>query len=139
LRQARARWESGQPPNGPRILIVDDDPNILVFYRAVFEAAFPDAEVESAEDGLVAFELAKAHVPDLIIVDLNMPRVDGMEFCSVLKESVGLSAIPRVVISAEVTEERRMALLEMGVCEVQTKPVAPRELVAVAKRYIGQA
>jgi serine/threonine protein kinase len=137
LQAAWDSWDAGRPSEGPRILVVDDDPNILLFYRAALEAAFDDAEVESAEDGLVAFELAKARRPDLIIVDLNMPRVDGMELCRVLAETEGLWTTPRVVISSEVTDERRAALLDMGVAEVHAKPVSPRDLVAIARRRMG--
>jgi len=137
LKRGRERSAPGGAPAGPLILVVDDDPDLRTIYRAVFEAAFPEASIESAEDGLVAYELAKARRPDLIIVDLNMPRLDGAELCAVLKGTEELAAAPIVVISSEVTEAKRQELTEIGVSDVRHKPVPPRELVAIARQFLG--
>jgi serine/threonine protein kinase len=136
LQRARLRT-AADSSDGPLILVVDDDPNLRMIYRAVFEAAFPEASIESAEDGLVAFELAKARRPDLVVVDLNMPRLDGTELCGVLKGTPELAAAPIVVISSEVTEAKRQELIRIGVSDVRHKPVPPRELVAIARQFLG--
>ena len=72
-----------------------------------------------------------------MIVDLNMPRLDGAELCGVLKGCPELAAAPIVVISSEVTETKRQELLEIGVSDVRRKPVPPRELVAIARQFLA--
>ncbi len=121
---------AGQPSH--RVLVVDDDPDIVAIYSMAFEAAFPGAEVATADDGLAALQLAALFGPDLIVSDLQMPQLDGVALCRRLKADPQMSKIPLMVVSGAVEGERK-TLREIGVDEALGKPVDPRTLVSVAR------
>lgn len=116
----------------PRILVVDDDPDISVAVRMVLEAA--GYQVETAADGEEGLERVRREVPDLVILDMLMPKMDGYGVVRALKEKPRWAAIPIVIFSAvgEEASRRRYELeagLAMDVEDYVEKPVKPVELL----------
>jgi len=108
-----------------RILIVDDELSIVEFLRAVLQAE--GYEVLAAMDGAEALQTIEMELPDLIILDIMMPKVDGFEVCRRLRE---WSQIPVIMLSARRDDSDKMKCLELGADDYVTKPFSPRELVA---------
>jgi DNA-binding response OmpR family regulator len=114
-----------------RVLIVDDDPDIqrLVSYNLT-QAGF---EVATAETGRKALESVQKHPPDLIILDLMLPDVDGMEVCRTLRQRELSRRIPIVMLTARGDEIDRVIGFELGTDDYVMKPFSPRELVLRVK------
>ena len=110
---------------GSKILVVDDDPNVVELVRLYLER--DGHEVLIANDGVAGLELAREELPDLIVLDLMMPRMDGMEVCRTLRQR---SSVPVVMLTAMVEEDDRLAGLDLGADDYVTKPFSPRELAA---------
>jgi len=110
---------------GGHVLVVDDEPHIveLVRYNLVQEGF----DVSIAYDGHDALERAREHPPDLIILDLMLPYVDGLEVCRRLRRA---SSVPILMLTAKDGEQNRVLGLELGADDYVTKPFSPRELVA---------
>ncbi|HEX9459332.1 MAG TPA: response regulator transcription factor [Thermoanaerobaculia bacterium] len=108
-----------------RVLIVDDDPKVCeTLDRYLAHAGYVTA---SALDGAKALELVQTFAPDLIVLDLMLPRVGGLEICRMLRET---SAIPIIMLTAKTTEHDKLTGLSLGADDYLTKPFSPRELVA---------
>jgi two-component system phosphate regulon response regulator PhoB len=114
-----------------RVLIVDDDPDILrlVSYN-LMQAGF---EVITAQNGRKALESVQKHPPDLIILDLMLPDVDGMEVCRTLRNRENSRRIPIVMLTARSEEIDRVVGFELGADDYVMKPFSPRELVLRVK------
>ncbi len=108
-----------------RILVVDDEPRIAEIVRDYLARA--GFGVLTAGNGADALALARARSPDLIVLDLGLPKVDGMEVTRALRKS---SNVPIVMLTARVDESDKLAGLELGADDYLTKPFSPRELVA---------
>ncbi len=120
------------------ILIADDDAQIRDVLRiALGQAGFTVAE---AVDGQAALEAAASLQPDLIVLDIGMPEMDGLEVCRTLRKT---SAVPILFLTAHADEVDRIVGLELGADDYVTKPFSPRELVArvraILKRSQGVA
>ena len=111
------------------VLVVDDDPHIrqlLTF--ALGKAGFDTAE---AEDGEAALAAVAEHEPDLVVLDINMPRMDGLEVCRRLRGSGGASSdLPVLFLSSRDDEIDRVVGIELGADDYVVKPFSPREVVA---------
>src|SRR5262245_26944103 len=114
-----------------RILIVDDDPDIqrLVSYNLT-HAGF---EVITAETGRTALGSVQRQPPDLIILDLMLPDIDGMEVCRTLRQRESSRRIPIIMLTARGEEIDRVIGFELGADDYVSKPFSPRELVLRAK------
>src|SRR5439155_11466465 len=114
-----------------RVLIVDDDPDIqrLVSYN-LSQAGF---EVTAAESGRKALESVQKHPPDLIILDLMLPDVDGVEVCRTLRQRENSRRIPIVMLTARSDEIDRVIGFELGADDYVMKPFSPRGLVRRVK------
>ena len=109
-----------------RVLLVDDDEKTVASVRLYLEHA--GFEVIGAGDGLQALTLARQDPPpDLVILDLMLPRLDGLEVCRRLREE---SAIPIIMLTARSSEEDRLEGLDLGADDYVVKPFSPRELAA---------
>jgi two-component system OmpR family response regulator len=110
---------------GSKILLVDDDPHI----REVVEFALEKAglNVFEARDGRAALDLFDKTGPDLLILDITMPEVDGLEVCRRVRK---VSDVPILFLSSRADEVDRVVGLEIGADDYVTKPFSPRELVA---------
>lgn len=108
-----------------RILVAEDDPN----QRRVLEAYLEREghSVVSVADGRAALDEARSRQPDLVILDLMMPRVDGLDVCRVLR---AVSDVPIIMVTAKSTEDDLLLGLDLGADDYLTKPYSPRELMA---------
>jgi CheY-like chemotaxis protein len=121
---------------GKRILVCDDDPLILRLLQVNLE--IEDYEVILAHDGREACEVAEAELPDLIILDIMMPRMDGYEACKRLKETPSVKDIPVVFLSAKAQEEDIEEGTALGAAAYLTKPFEPDELVRVIDGLVSE-
>ncbi|MGQ0845902.1 MAG: response regulator transcription factor [Sporichthyaceae bacterium] len=114
--------DSVEPP-GARVLVVEDDPTVA---EVVVSYLRRDGyEVEHAADGVAALEAAAAHRPDLVVLDLMLPRLDGLEVCRRLQSGGPIAVIMLTALGAE---SDRVLGLEVGADDYVTKPFSPREL-----------
>ncbi len=102
-----------------KVLVVDDHPDMCAFVRSVLA---PDYQVTEAYDGQMALEQLNDVTPDLIISDVMMPRMDGIELCKRLKAQATTSHIPVVLLTAKVAQENEIAGLGVGACDYIRKP-----------------
>jgi two-component system, chemotaxis family, chemotaxis protein CheY len=121
-------------PNEPRkILIVEDSPTMCQLYRMVL-ANLDDAELVFANNGVEGLDrLAQASPIDLMIVDINMPRMDGLEFLRRAREELGVVDVPAIVISTEAEESDRRAAETAGASAYLRKPWTPDDLLAAIR------
>ena len=113
------------------VLVVDDEKNIVQLARLYLNKE--GYKVESAYDGLEALKKAKSVRPDLIILDLMMPEMDGLEVCRELRKT---SNVPIIMLTAKGDDIDRIVGLEIGADDYMTKPFNPRELVARVKAVL---
>jgi DNA-binding response OmpR family regulator len=119
----------------PRILVVDDDVKTVASVRLYLDHAGLD--VISAGDGHEALRLARtAPAPDLIVLDLMLPGVDGLEVCRRLREEC---SIPIIMLTARSTEEDRLEGLDLGADDYVVKPFSPRELAARVRAVLRRS
>jgi two-component system, OmpR family, phosphate regulon response regulator PhoB len=122
-----------------RVLIVDDDPDIqrLVSYN-LSQAGF---QVTTAVSGRLALDSVQKHPPDLIILDVMLPDIDGLEVCRSLRQRDNSRRIPVIMLTARTEEIDRVVGFEVGADDYVMKPFSPRELVLRVKsifRRIGE-
>ena len=121
----------------PRILVVDDEKNILELVR--FNLEREGYEVLTCLDGARALELARSEKPDLIVLDVMLPEISGLEVCRELHQDPATRKIPIIMLSARADELDRVLGLEMGADDYVTKPFSPRELVARVKARLRRS
>ncbi|MEV4034035.1 response regulator transcription factor [Streptomyces umbrinus] len=107
-----------------RVLVVDDDPTVAEVVSGYLDRA--GYLVDRAEDGPTALAGAAAHWPDLVVLDLMLPGMDGLEVCRRLR---GRGPVPVIMLTARGDEDDRILGLEVGADDYVTKPFSPRELV----------
>ncbi|SRR6266540_4392980 len=107
------------------VLVVDDEPQIVRIASDYLQHA--GFAVISARDGAEALTLARARRPDLVVLDLGLPRLDGIDVAKTLRRE---STVPIIMLTARVEESDRLLGLELGADDYITKPFSPRELVA---------
>ncbi|HEY71298.1 MAG TPA: response regulator transcription factor [Anaerolineae bacterium] len=108
-----------------RILVVDDEPRMIDFIRLNLE--HDGFEVSQAESGLVALEQLRDQLPDLVLLDIMMPDLNGFETLKLMRE---ISTVPVIMLTAKGEEDDRVRGLELGADDYVTKPFSPRELVS---------
>lgn len=117
-----------------RILLVEDDPKTRSMVALYLQREGYD--VESAEDGVRALELVREKEPHLVILDLMLPRMNGLEVCRALREAGGPAII---MVTARSTEEDKLTGLDLGADDYVTKPFSPRELMARVRAVLRRA
>jgi two-component system phosphate regulon response regulator PhoB len=120
-----------------KILVVDDDPDIrrLVQYNLEKEGY----QAITAPDGEQALRLVASEMPQLVILDLMLPDMDGLEFCRKMKQDEPTSGIPIIMLTAKGEEVDRVVGFELGAEDYITKPFSPRELVLRVKAILKRA
>lgn len=122
---------------GKRVLVVDDDVKTVELVKLYLNR--DGYRVLTAYDGVEALRLAREGHPDLIVLDLMLPGIDGLEVCHTLREE---SDVPIIMLTARTTDEDKLAGLELGADDYVTKPFSPRELAArvraVLRRLPGE-
>jgi two-component system alkaline phosphatase synthesis response regulator PhoP len=123
------------------ILVVDDEPEIATIARDYLDRA--GFRVITAGDGPAALRLARSERPSLVVLDLMLPGMDGLDVIRSLRSDPATSGMPVIMLTARVEESDRLVGLELGADDYITKPFSPRELVArvraVLRRTEGQS
>ena len=123
---------------GTKVLLVEDDLSSVEIAQTYL--ALDGHDVLVAKDGLEGLRLARESAPDILVLDLMLPKMDGVEVCRVLREA---SDVPIVMLTARYSEEDRLAGLDLGADDYITKPYSPKELCArvraVLRRVARQA
>jgi two-component system alkaline phosphatase synthesis response regulator PhoP len=133
---AESQPDPGEQPTGSktaaRILIVEDEPNMVAGLRDNFE--FEGYQVISARDGVEGLERALSESPDLLILDVMMPKMSGLEVCKQLKAR--RPSLPIIMLTARGQEVDKVVGLELGADDYVTKPFSIRELLARVKAVL---
>ena len=125
-----------------RILIIEDEPDVVDLLTLHLRKA-GGFTVSVATEGAAGLRMARAELPALIILDLMLPRMPGLEICKALKTNPATCQIPIIMLTAKAEEIDRIVGLEFGADDYVTKPFSPRELVlrvnAILRRGKGEA
>ena len=117
-----------------KILVVDDEPEAVELLE--FNLKQAGFDVLTAEDGAEALKKARSALPSLIVLDLMLPEVDGLEVCKMLRRDQTTARIPIIMLTAKAAEMDRIVGLELGAEDYITKPFSPRELVLRVKKVL---
>jgi phosphate regulon transcriptional regulator PhoB len=122
---------------GQKILVVEDEPDIrkLVNYNLAQERF----KVLEAEDGEQALRIIQRDKPHLVVLDLMLPGLSGVEVCKILREREDTAKLPILMLTAKAGEADRVVGLEMGADDYLSKPFSPRELVARVRAILRRA
>jgi DNA-binding response OmpR family regulator len=112
-----------------RILVVEDEPDIAELIKRTLERG-GDLQVDLAMTGEAALDKAAELLPDAIILDLNLPRLDGLEVCRILRSREASATVPIIMLTARTSEAERIRGLDVGADDYVIKPFSPRELAA---------
>ncbi|MFC2493667.1 MAG: substrate-binding domain-containing protein [Prevotella sp.] len=125
--QLQTIFEENNDPNQPTILFTDDNDDVCQMARTLLETHY---RVLTAPNGVVALQLAELNIPDLVVSDVMMPQMNGLELCSRLKQSTATSHIPVILLTAQTLDEQRIAGYEHGADAYITKPFSAPLLLA---------
>lgn len=117
-----------------KILVVDDEPEAVELLE--FNLKQAGFDVVSAADGAEAIRKARSTLPSLIVLDLMLPEIDGLEVCKMLRRDPATVSIPIIMLTAKAAEMDRIVGLELGAEDYITKPFSPRELVLRVKKVL---
>lgn len=120
-----------------RVLVVDDEADITELLTYNFRDA--GYEVLTAGDGMAAVSLAQRWLPGAIVLDLNLPGLDGFAVCEMLRVLPSTRDIPILLLTAFATEQSRAVGLRLGANGYLTKPFSPRDVVARVAELVSQA
>lgn len=118
-----------------RILVVEDNPDNMTLIVDVLDAL--EYDVIQATDGVIGVEVAQTQTPDLILLDLSLPRMDGWTAAGKIKNSASSSHIPIIALTAHAMVGDRERALEAGCDDYITKPINIQELAGKLTQYIG--
>ena len=120
-----------------KVLVIDDEKDIVSLLRYHLEKA--GFQCLEGMDGAVALRLVREHHPDLLILDLMLPGMDGLEICRQLRQDTATSRLPILMLTAKAEEVDRVVGLEVGADDYVVKPFSPRELVARVRAILRRA
>ena len=119
------------------VLVIDDEEDLIELVRYNLEKE--GFSVLGSVDGESGVSLAVAQKPDVIVVDLMLPGMDGLDVCRMLRAEAGTSHIPIIILTAKASESDRVVGLELGADDYMTKPFSPRELTARIKALLRRS
>ncbi len=119
-----------------RILVVEDDNELSTLLRLMLRLS--DWEIASAPNGEEALERAHTFRPTLILLDVMLPGMDGIEVCRRLRAEPDMAGVPVVILSAKSDPQTQQAAQNAGAIEYWTKPVLPQEFLANIRRVLGE-
>ena len=117
-----------------KILVADDEPEAVELLE--FNLKQAGFDVIAASDGAQALKQARSALPSLIVLDLMLPEINGLEVCKMLRRDPATAGIPIIMLTAKAAELDRIVGLELGAEDYITKPFSPRELVLRAKKVL---
>ncbi len=120
-----------------RVLIVDDARTVRLYYRDILEGA--GIGVAEAANGLEGLERAAEALPDLLLVDINMPRMDGYAMLRAIRADGHTRSVPAIMISTEAEGRDALRAYEAGANIYLVKPVRPAQLLSFARLLMGMA
>lgn len=120
----------------PRILIVEDSGTMRTLLAQAFELFEPDLKIDEAQNGFEALRLLPRNDYDLIVTDINMPDINGLELVSFVKGSENYRSIPLMIVSTEGSDRDRDRGLELGADAYLVKPFEPEELQRLAAELL---
>jgi two-component system, OmpR family, alkaline phosphatase synthesis response regulator PhoP len=120
-----------------RVLVVEDDADIRELIR--YNLAQEGFAVEEAADGPQALERVRRHIPDLMVLDLMLPGMPGLEICRQMRAGRETAHLPILIVTAKGTEVDKVLGLEMGADDYVVKPFSPREVIARVKALLRRA
>jgi two-component system alkaline phosphatase synthesis response regulator PhoP len=122
----------------PKILIVDDEPHLrMLIHQTLEELEDEGVELETAADGEEALEAIQTGAPQLVFLDVMMPRLSGFDVCSRVKKTLGLKDVYVVLLTAKGQEFDKQKGMEVGADQYMTKPFDPDALLAKARTVLG--
>ena len=125
----------------PKLLVVEDDDDILKLLS--YHLRSGGFDVLTSQNGMEGLEMARSHLPDLVLLDLMLPGLDGFEVCKELKRDQKTTPIPVIMLTARGDEVDRIVGLELGADDYVVKPFSPREIVlrvrAVLRRFTSDS
>ncbi len=133
-RKAPAPAESPDLPSKAKLLVVEDEQDLQDLIR--FNLERNGYRVVCADSGEKALRLVRSELPDLIVLDLMLPGMDGLQFCRTMKEDNESSGVPIIMLTAKSEEADIVAGLELGADDYVTKPFSPRVLLARIKAVL---
>src|SRR5271169_883136 len=138
LRFAHAFWQySSRETMSKKILVVDDSKTALMMEREILEKR-TNYQCVTAADGQEAVEKAQQEHPDLVLMDVVMPRMNGFEACKMMRQQASTREIPIVLVTTRSEESYMEAGFQSGCNDYITKPVDGAELVALLQSYLGE-
>jgi CheY-like chemotaxis protein len=120
-----------------KVLLVDDSSTTLMMEQMILKKC-TNYEVVTARDGLEAIERATAELPDLILLDVVMPRMNGFEACKRMRMEKSLSETPIILVTTRGEEQYVEAGFQSGCSDYITKPINSGELVTLLQSYLGE-
>src|SRR5689334_22021989 len=123
--------------NQASVLVIDDEKDVLELVRFNLEKEYLD--VITATDGQSGLDIGLNHKPDLVLLDLMMPGMSGLEVCRKLRGDDRTRAVPIIMLTAKAAEADKIVGLEMGADDYITKPFSPRELLARVRAVLRRA
>ena len=124
-------------PSRKTVLLVEDNEDNLIIYTTILR--FGGYRVVQARDGRAALEVARTVAPDLILMDVSIPYVDGLEVTRRLKSDPATRRIPVIALTAHALSSDRDRALEAGCNGYISKPAEPRAVLAAVRRELGEA
>lgn len=121
---------------GKTILVADDEPAVLRSLEFILKKE--GYRVLTAVNGQEAYDLASANLPDLVLLDIQMPRMDGNQVCRQLRDTPASAELYIIMITAKGQESDRLNSMESGANEYITKPFSPRKVIARVKEILGE-
>ena len=123
----------------PRILIVEDSPTMRSLLIAALDELTPAAKIVEVENGFEALRLLPRGTWDLIITDINMPDINGLELVSFVKSNESYRNVPLIIVSTQSSERDRTKGLELGADAYLVKPFEPQDLRELALNLLQKA
>jgi CheY-like chemotaxis protein len=119
------------------ILVVDDSPTIRNFARIFLKSLA--VTVNEAEDGAQALSAVRASLPDVVVIDVDMPNMDGLQFTREVRKDPAIAKLPVVLLTGDRSPEAKEAGREAGADDFLEKPIKGAELIAMVKKYLEPA
>ncbi|NEP11724.1 MAG: response regulator [Symploca sp. SIO2C1] len=122
-----------------KVLIVDDEPNILILMEQALEKLEDEQDVEllTAKNGIEALAIIKEEKPDLVFLDVMMPKMSGLELCNIVKKELGMQEVYIIMLTAKGQEFDKQSGMAVGADMYMTKPFRPKEVLAKAREVLG--